>query len=384
MIRTFFWIRYSCIVLLLFGCDDLLGAAPKPNISEYSLANSTLPINLIWEFNTDEKLVDPVVVQDEVAVYLRTKSALIALNPDTGGLLWRRSIRLSYEVVPVVNSETIFVTLANGERLAAIDGLSGDQLWDFDPSHYISARSGHRPQIRFVFVDTNRLYIVVNLLRGTEIFLIDPADGTVLAQAPNEISDDLGSPSAFFVGPTWLLLNNGEFWLLDKDLQAVRRRFPGFIESYRQPTATSEMIFTSGQVVRGIALPAYTIQWEFEDGCPRSRDQVSVSPQVDQSGIYVTTTCRQLYKLNRENGDVIWQQDMSGGINSFVISSRTGFFVSQLATLYAIDLATGKMLGSTHFSPSIVSESSYQYLAVGKNLLVVTYGNGQAFGFKPH
>jgi len=106
-----------CLALLLVGCYDFVRALPKPTIGAYALTRSTIPADWIWTFQAEERLIDPVVVHEGVAVYLRTPSTIIALHPQTGEILWQRTIGSSFEIAPVVNKTTLFVTYFDNRSL---------------------------------------------------------------------------------------------------------------------------------------------------------------------------------------------------------------------------------------------------------------------------
>lgn len=365
-------------LILLSGCDTFVNS----HVDHYEIVQNSLPIKHVWEFSADSDLFVPAVVRDGVGVFLHSAATIYALDIESGELKWQRDLETRGDP-PFVYENYVYFLDPQGYKIYAIDGSTGQTMWTLNPTQFTAPRTTIPSQIRFYGIDGGKLYLVISLSRGTDILMVNPLTGEVLGKAPQALSELNVSPHAFYIGATWLVVETTQSWLLSKDLSQIIQVTPTTTLSYQEPTFVNNVTYSNGETVKSIALPNYEENWEFADTCFFPFDIISDFPVAYEDNVYLTATCGKIYKLNSQTGEVIWDHQLSKrDYYSFTVFAGVGYLVSFHGKLSAVDLQTGKEVGELTVTPARTAKRAWKYLATSKNLMVLTYGNNQAFAFQ--
>jgi outer membrane protein assembly factor BamB len=367
------------LLALLSGCFEFAGTT----VGDYCIAEMSLPVEMVWEFEADEELFTPATIHGDSTIYFRSVNNVYAVSPTSGKIQWQRQLATSESLLPITHDRYVYLVNRSGDEIEAIDKVTGETVWTLDPSQYTRPRSG-KSLVRFWEVDDQILYVVVNLLRGTDVLMLDPQSGNVLGKAPLELSIELAAPRAFYVGSSWVVVETNISWVLTKDLKRVIFKYPDVVLSHQPPTFANETLYTSGESVEAILLPNYHTMWQYKDECRSLWDQVPDSPTVVADGVYPLTTCGDLYKLNAQDGRIVWKlhTPTDKDMRSFAVLGSTGYVASTNTTIRAIDLNEGSEIGRLRMIPPVVSKYGWNYLATSADIMILTYGNKQAFAFQ--
>lgn len=379
-------IRIALLIIALVslsGCPNPLNYVPRSSTERYTVEQSSLPLHARWEFKTEETILSPVIFHEPFGAYLRTTTTIYLVDPDSGLTQWQYELSTVADAAPVVWGQYAYFPTDQGNSLIALAGDTGKLQWIFEPSSVTTAEAG-KPLIRFLTPDEQSLYVTVNLRRGTDVIQLDPRTGEALGLLPPEFPRHSVTAYDFYVGPTWLVLNGIEqFWVFSRDLSQIIDRVELSLGSYREPTYAGEMLYTSGQMVKAISLPDFKEKWRFEDTCLLPWDQVPESPVVFDRDVYINSTCGLVYRLDATTGEVLWQYQSDLEILEMTALNGIGYFVTSYAGMDAVDLSNGNRIGTLSVRPKFVQQlSPYQYLASNQDMLILTFGNNQAFGLK--
>lgn len=384
-----FWLSLLCSLLLISGCqpDELEHDLVFEAAEHYDVSNAGETLELAWTFTPDEKIMNPVVVDAERAIYFQTREAVYAVDPDDGSLIWRHPVddpTLDSIKVFIVPYENMLLIPTERERvLQGVDAKSGQVQWELPFYNHVSAHSG-RPQMADLVVDDERAYALISLNRGTAVLAIDPNTGDVLWEAPDDLAG--GLPGAIFQDSEKDYLNvySRWIWKLDKATGAIIDQFDINMSSTRRPTYADGVAYTSGSTVRAIDLETPEEIWSFQptDCEKESRRTVFTPPILYDDVGYLLTACEVMYAADIESGETRWQTDILPSPMSMTQIGDQLFVLGLDAQVNAVDAVSGEVHSALTLSPPEINAVTYHHLVSTDELLILTPGNTQAFAFR--
>lgn len=275
--------------------DGFMGAGvdnsePPSELTDFS---ETTHLDNLWSKNvgkgTDElfiKLV-PAVLNDKIFI-ADTRGNIAALNTESGKNIWSIDSELSITGGPGADDSLVLVGTSEGEVLS-LAAKTGEELWRSKVSSEILSSPKESDGV-----------VVIRTIDG-KIFALDAATGDRL-------------------------------WIYDRTVPSLTLR------------GTSTPVIANGLIIAGFdggrltALEVKTgkLIWETKVAVSRGRSElermvdIDAQPLIVGDTIYVTTFQADVSAISLENGQVLWQRDISShseigaDANNLYITDETG------------------------------------------------------------
>jgi outer membrane protein assembly factor BamB len=353
----------------------------KPRLAYHWLGDSTLPVQLAWEFTADEIITDPPMFGEDGTVYLKAGTYVYALDPDTGEVKWqfRRSSHVWGSILPL--GDLVLVTTEADQVLQALRAEDGEAVWRIsvdDLAQTSAPLLSFPPAIEHLSADEQRIYVGLDLHGGNQVLALEPHTGQLLWKSPPR-----PFPASMSSAPEQFIISSRELFFLDKEIGALVRSEQNNIYSYRPRLYTKDTMYTSGGIARAIALDTLEEKWRISHGCSSWDPRIPEPPEVVDDVAYFLTTCHLAYAVNTDNGRLLWRYADKNERNvlSFVVYQGMGYLMTADATLHAVDLETGREMGELTSTPDVMPFETRDYLAANEKLLLVHYRGYQLFAF---
>lgn len=304
------------LVLLLalstcFGCgtkkiiDGMLGAGvdnsePPSELVDFS---ETTHLNKIWAQNvgkgTDElfiKLV-PAILDDKIFI-ADSRGNIAALYAESGKDIWRNDSELSITGGPGADENLVMVGTSEGEVLS-LTTETGEELWRSTVSSEILSSPRESDGV-----------VVVRTIDG-KIFALDATTGERL-------------------------------WIYDRTVPTLTLR------GTSTPAIANGLIIAGfdGGRVTALELKTGKLIWETKVAVSSGRSElermvdIDAQPLVVDSAIYVSTFQANISAISLENGQILWQRDISS--HSELAADATNLYVTdETGNVWALDRFSG-------------------------------------------
>jgi outer membrane protein assembly factor BamB len=307
---------FRVFVLLLlvstcFGCgakkmfSGMMGAGVDNAIPPSELVDftETTHLNKVWSQNvgkgTDElfiKLV-PAILNDKIFI-ADTRGNITALYADSGKNVWRNDSELSITGGPGADENLVMVGTSEGEVLSLLTE-TGEEVWRSTVSSEILSSPKESDGV-----------VVVRTIDG-KIFALDATTGERL-------------------------------WIYDRTVPALTLR------------GTSTPVIANGLVIAGfdggrvtaLELKTGKLIWETKVAVSRGRSElermvdIDAQPLIVDNVIYVTTFQANVSAISLENGQILWQRDISSH-SELGADGRNLYVTDEMGNVWALDRFSG-------------------------------------------
>jgi len=285
----------------------------------------------MWRYTPAEGVWSRGMGSDGKRVFVCLKdSALAALNPADGALLWKIDLGINCQRPPLVSNNTIYVSTAyvgtdlpnnifTGAKLFSIDPASGRIKWAFTSDNYLL-------QVPFRYGDT--VYVGGNY-RNTgnlvdegghnRIYALDNKTG----QAKWTYESELGIPKALYATAERLAFVGYQDFLVGIDTangkEVWRRDTGNWVPSL---AGVGDLVYygAANTVVHAWEMSSGKTRWKFN--IPGgSFNYLMGKPVFVEDTMYFKSHKGMLYALDRLDGSVLWSHPTD-------IETRTGLSVS--------------------------------------------------------
>jgi outer membrane protein assembly factor BamB len=362
----------------------ILGPWLWPSTNDYRLLDSTLPVDLTWQFQTADKIRDLPVIAEDGDIYVRADTNIYALDSENGQIRWKHQAN-GYVSGLILPPNTGLIIIVSDGEIKALHARDGSLVWQAPLKEFVQTQSqiGH-PSVDYLFADSERIYAIINLRRGIQVSAFEPKIGQLLWKAPPELPNRRSVPYAAFIDREWIAVEEGDIFILDKETGEViqQEEFP--FESYRPPVYDNGFVYTSGEVVSAVDIDTMQEKWHFGHECSGWDQRIPYPPDIIKDVAYLLTTCHLAHAVSADNGQLIWsyEDDNEQSVRSFTVFQGIGYLLTQDATLHALDLETGREIGRMKADPQVVQSTIPKYLVAGQDTLLVRYGDHQLFAFR--
>ncbi len=334
-------------------------------VSEYSLPDTLIPA---WMMTIDDDILATPVIQDSLAVFGSLNGILYAVHVSTGQEIWRFDTEYSIEGPALILNDRVFFGTLDG-MMRAIDLKSGTLIWTYETEGKITgAANGFRhPQ--------NGNQMIVFGSYDNHLHCLDAETGAVfwLYQTESFIN---GSPAVTDSG----IIFGG----CDQKLHLV-----DFDGNSRNSVNVGSYVAGSAAYFDGLAYLGHyesqvlavdfvsdSIVWSF--GTPEDDRAFYGTPAVTDRFVVIGARDDMVYALNRITGELIWQADTSGPIDSSpVIAGNRVAVCSGGGLLIILDLSSGSLVTSFDAGGPLTASP-----AVHRDYLIVAAESGQVWAFK--
>ena len=298
----------------------------------------------------------PVVVDN--VLYIGGHFKLLALDANTGHLLWERRMTGPVHTSPAVAGDKLYIGLQDW-RVLALDRGTGETRWEFQMQNPVAGSAA---------VAQGMVYI--GSLDGF-LYALDAATGKRIWQFKTQ--DQPLSPPAIAAGTLFLGSREGRLYSLHARTGHTWLRFRTTDRLQDSPVVANGLVyFPSGGQIYAVAADAYEIpgQYQFQlvwaqlwlwqlpvpppPGQPGGRWRFSPwkpprailsSPAVAPEAFYVGDTEGYLYARDALTSAGLWQFKAGSAImaSPVIVGSRV-YFGTDDGSLYAVDRMRGELL----------------------------------------
>ncbi len=328
----------------------------------------------VWEtLNTQRKMnrMSPILVGDKV-IAGNAYDGISILNNKDGKQLTKISIENGMEASAIVKNQTLFVGASNGE-FYSIDLLSGQINWSFKTNAENIGEPNIDDQGRVYFLAGNNIFYCLDAITGKQNWLYarqDTANFSIRGASKPVIDNN-----QIYIG-----FSDGSFVSLDSQKGSVQWEiFLNKNKKFRDIDSSAlidgNQIFISGYDDHLYVLDKTTGAqlWKVQGGGYQPVSMIN-------NRVFYPTTQGQVFALNRDNGQKIWQYELSEGIATEVkyYKGMIVFGESQ-GKLIFLDAQSGKKIGGFEpgrgiFSTPTVDEKN--------NRIYFTSGEGNTYSIE--
>lgn len=301
-----------------------------------------------WTFAPPEGIWERAYASDGRRVFVGVKGgSLAALDVSNGKVVWQKDLGINVQVPPFVDDGIVYASTAfvgpelkpnvdGHAKLFALEAKTGKEIWVFESDDYIlqtPARNGET-----LFVGGN-FYDPTPIDEGghTRIYALDLATGSPLW---NYESED-GFPKRLYATEQTLV-------------------FVGYQD-----------------FMNGVDIATGKLRWRFDTG--------NWTPSFLSAGdvIYFSSANTQVFAVNADTGESIWQFDIPSGTFNYLLDAPILLdgnlhFLTQQGDFFALDASNGQLLWQAATEVSAARTSP----AIGNGWLVIGDIEGRVFGYR--
>ncbi len=364
------WTLLFSLIVLLFGCNSAPVAEPTA-IAPTAASPTTAPAptaiptqsaaaaELIWQRPFGPGLKGPATTAAG-QVFVATDTAVVALNPATGNIVWEVTLPNGVWSRSLAANETAVIVGSPGQMVALnpVDGailwqlpLVGDLLWQplltngmvFAGTAFVGPGVTPDP-------DGRAWVYAVEIASGTMVWSWETAVYTLTTPASNG--------SQLFVGGSFLQpdsdVEEGGFLRLHAfdqntgELQWETERQDGFIKSLAADENTVFLLAYT-DMLYGLNGRSGDVRWQYptENWSPGFSWQDGV--------LYLGSDNAFVHAVDGGTGMAVWRTQLEGVFNApraeLTLDATTAYFQGNDNQLYALDLASGELLWQTTPQP---------------------------------
>jgi len=307
-------LRVLSLLLILSVCvgcgakkmlDGFMGAGvdnsePPSELVDFS---ETTRLENLWSKNvgkgTDELFIklSPALLNDKIFT-ADTRGNITALNSDTGKNVWDKDSELSITGGPGADENLVMVGTSEGEVLSLATD-TGEEIWRSKVSSEILSSPKEADGV-----------VVIRTIDG-KIFALDANTGDRL-------------------------------WIYDRTVPALTLR------------GTSTPVIANGIIIAGfdggrvtaLELKTGKLIWETKVAVSRGRSElermvdIDAQPLIVGDAIYITTFQANVSALSLENGQILWQRDISSHAE-LGADARSLYVTDDIGNVWALDRFSG-------------------------------------------
>ncbi len=347
-----------CVVIIFIAVNYIY-----QRITPRTLGELAFPLNEKWSLCVDENIRD-VSTNGNGIILVKTNTALSAYNENTGILIWKSRIKSQRETFPpIVANKKVFVS--DSENLWAFELETGKVLWKTP-------------------------------LDNTNTWVPDASDNIVLL---NSISDrvdvyDTSSGKKLWEtegdrGYTKAYIDQDKVYIIDNGIKAFDAVTGNPLDIVDNNLNTDLSTFGNGVIYyteyRGVGifdgdgtydLVAYSVKAKDELWRINSTNYDSASDNpislYAHDNFLLMTQLEFIYRINLENGAIIWKRKFSSPENLSVIDKNMYLLTPFDGLIHSLDIESGKDTGLLQISfYKIINTQSQRMVNTEENLVFI-------------
>jgi len=358
-----------CITIVIGGlfATNKIIAGNMPTKPEYF---GTFPRTPYWIFEAEEDVISTPVLKSGV-LYLKTKSALYAINVSKKRVVWGvdslTQSRLS--VAPIVTQSSV-VVVEGTSSLAAYSIDSGVMLWK---TPQISGADSNLVFVETASVNNQYLYIgryesrltAYNLETGTTIWEHSLPGRTHPYTAANEQYVFLAADETVTIFDA---IDGSKLWQMD----SVGYAGPILLSGDSLYIADEE----KGSLI-SLDINSRKVNWEANyQNYIRAYNFSCVSETEE----HILLAARKLIMISKLDGKVLWSTDDLGILECPIIFRNDVYIRNSLNTLYSIDSKTGQETGRMLVQMnSKMKHDFFRGPVAEDSFLIIPFGDNRVF-----
>jgi outer membrane protein assembly factor BamB len=306
-------------------------------VSDHSIECLEEPSHrLVWKAYVPRGISDsgPVIAGKTLAYISNDISTVVALDADTGILRWSKGLQAAHITS---SNTTIYLTISNGMGVQALDAVTGNRIWKYEPGGPGS-----------IFI----LYYVNNVIY-TDEYSLNAKNGKVINKYSPSIEDIFSTAQLRFQAES-----SGKLEAF-KDNTNLPLWAVSFSDSLRTIALAATQEYVSIVRYDGMAFVAHAgILSEFRTTDGHVVWQIPLSASVglqaapvasDGNAVYLlmpeNASTTQLRAIDISSGEILWAQNFEGALDGPpVIAGAIIYITAGPKLLYEIDKASGQLL----------------------------------------
>lgn len=352
--------------LLLFGIS--LSTVQSSTSAERKLTGVTphtlpLRVELKWSFATEGEIKSSPAVKGNRVVVGSTDGFVYCLDLQ-GRLIWKYETDNAIEATALIHNNTVYIGNLTG-MFYALDLKSGDLLWTYEARNQISGRASW-------WSDGNRKYILV----GSYDFYLHCIDAQT-GRGVWKYESDNYLHSAVAVIDNIAVFGGCDGFLHVVDISrgtAVRTiELASYIAGSAALDNGSAYIGDYDGTFSRVDYNTGRILWQFK--VPERELPFLASPSVAGNRIVIGNRDRNVYCLNKTNGEIIWKRNTGSRVDASTVADTKNVLVAnRRGDLMLLSFVNGFVIWNYELGTPIINTP-----AVADNLIIVGGHDGNIY-----
>lgn len=285
--------------------------------------------DVLWKSNYKRGITAAVGISADALFAVDNKSRLVAFSRIDGEQLWRSDVNSEVLIPPVVAGNTVIVKTLNA-RLVGFDHDTGEQRWSYRHEKTgLSLRGGSTPLVARNFLFTG--------FEDGRLVAVDANSGKLLWDVP------VGKSS----GRDEILR------LTDIDAQPVIDGDNLFVSAFQRRTMALDIV--GGRILWSRPVSSYI---DFE---------------IDTQALYIIDVSNKIIALDRRSGNALWvQEELDNLLLTSIAKLGNRLILTDEDNLYTLNRDSGEILNRQKLSggppvtaPVVVNETAYYLMSNG-------------------
>lgn len=285
--------------------------------------------DVLWKSNYKRGITAAVGISAVALFAVDNKSRLVAFSRIDGEQLWRSDVNSEVLIPPVVAGNTVIVKTLNA-RLVGFDHDTGEQRWSYRHEKTgLSLRGGSTPLVARNFLFTG--------FEDGRLVAVDANTGKLLWDVP------VGKSS----GRDEILR------LTDIDAQPVIDGDNLFVTAFQRRTMALDIV--GGRILWSRPVSSYI---DFE---------------IDTQALYIIDVSNKIIALDRRSGNALWvQEELDNLLLTSIAKLGNRLILTDEDNLYTLNRDSGEILNRQKLSggppvtaPVVVNETAYYLMSNG-------------------
>ena len=337
----------------------------RGNSTSQGVAASGLPkqMDIVWKHEIPNGAFEgtPIIIgrNDKQVFVGDADGALLAINLETGEVLWEFQSEIGYVTAPAFKDNLIYIGDLDGKFYCI--NAKGEKVWEFEAEDSIDSSANFYKDLVLFGSRDARLY-ALNAKTGESVWQLETADQV-------RCSITVVDGRAFVAGCDGALhiinLDDG------KEIDSVLIESPTGVT----PAAQGDLIFvgTEQSGFYAIDWKKAELKWTFND--KEGPISTRSSPSVTEDHVVFGARNRKVYSINPISGKENWSAELKANIDSSpVIVGNRVFVGSTDGRFYELELKTGKIVWQKQFDGGFIGSP-----AVGFGKLVIATDRGVVY-----
>lgn len=282
----------------------------------------------------------PVVDGDNLLMGTRGGS-LLSIDKRHGNSVWRWEHNAVFESPGAVSDGVLYIGDLEG-HMHAVDVASGKALWTYHDEAEVLGQP-HVEDDKVYYSNASNTLVALNRKDGSLAWRYreDPPSGVTV----RGVSSPLVAGGQVIVG-----FSKGVLVALDRDSGAAIWRQQVAEEARNMDLDATPALIDNKIIVAAVSGPlaAYSLNGKllWVNGKIRSQVAVAAAPEADKQ-LFAVTLDGKLYRLNAEDGSVVWQRDFvanGGAPTTPILQGKHLIFGTSRGAIHVMDPKSGEPL----------------------------------------
>ena len=333
----------------------------NPASTGYTPESASDTLEVLWEFKVENGAFEstPVIV-DGVVFIGDLDNRVFALDLESGDLLWEFTTEIGFYAAPAVQDGRVFIGNMDG-FFYCLNANDGKLIWTFEAA---------------ATIDGGANFYIDNVIFGSQdakLYCLDQKTGKLVWE--HEIDDQIRCSPSIVENRAFVAGCDGVLHMINLDdgtsIGGVVIDSPTGVT----PATMGHYTYLGTEQIGFFCIDwkAAKVKWNYQD--PLGPASTRSNPAVTAGHVVFGSRNRKVVSLDPENGEVSWQFEARGPIDSSpVIADQRVYVGADDRRMYVLDLKTGEKIAERELNGKILGSP-----AISDGRLIVATNRGVVY-----